>query len=182
MHALEPVLEACAPDLVLVYGDTNTTLAGALSCARLEIPLAHVEAGMRSFDCRMPEERNRVLTDHLCELLLCSTAIAVENLAREGIARGVRAGRRRDGRREPRDGAGRERALATCSSASGSTPGGTCVVTAHRAGNVDDPERLRRLVELLGRLPLPAVFPVHPRTGRALEAAGVLARLRGARA
>ena len=77
------------PDLVLVYGDTNTTLAGALSCARLEIPLAHVESGMRSFDDSMPEERNRVLTDHLSELLLCSTPTAVENLAREGVEDGV---------------------------------------------------------------------------------------------
>ena len=69
MHALEPVLDDVRPDLALVYGDTNTTLAGALSCARLRVPLAHVEAGMRSFDESMPEERNRVLTDHLSELL-----------------------------------------------------------------------------------------------------------------
>ena len=75
------------PDLVLVYGDTNTTLAGALSCARLGLPLAHVESGMRSFDHSMPEERNRVLTDHLSDLLLCSTPTAVENLARGGSRR-----------------------------------------------------------------------------------------------
>ena len=89
MHSLEPVMEDVQPDLVLVYGDTNTTLAGALSCARLGLALAHVESGMRSFDHSMPEERNRVLTDHLSDLLLCSTPTAVENLAREGLDGGV---------------------------------------------------------------------------------------------
>ena len=87
MHAFEPVLRGrAAADLVLVYGDTNTTLAGALCCARLGIPLAHVEAGMRSFDWSMPEERNRVLTDHMSELCLCSTPTAVENLGGGGAS------------------------------------------------------------------------------------------------
>src|SRR3954452_19420933 len=79
-------LAALEPDLVLVYGDTNTTLAGALAAAQRHVPVAHVEAGMRSFDRRMPEELNRVLTDHASELLLCSTETAVENLTREGVA------------------------------------------------------------------------------------------------
>src|SRR3954465_1821915 len=85
MGAFEPVLRHAGADVPRVYGDTNTTLAGALSCARLEVPLAHVEAGMRSFDFDMPEERNRVLTDHLSQLLLCSTETAVANLSAEGI-------------------------------------------------------------------------------------------------
>src|SRR5687767_12212801 len=81
MHAFEPVMQVTRPDVVLVYGDTNTTLAGALSCARLDVPLAHVESGMRSWDETMPEERNRVITDHLSALRMCSTSTAVENLA-----------------------------------------------------------------------------------------------------
>src|SRR3954464_14302368 len=85
LAALEPELEALAPDLVLVYGDTNSTLAGARAAAQRRVPVAHVEAGMRSFDRSMPEELNRVLTDHASDLLLCSTETAVRNLANEGL-------------------------------------------------------------------------------------------------
>jgi len=176
MHALEPVLAEEAPDLVLVYGDTNTTLAGALSCARLDLPLAHVEAGMRSFDDTMPEERNRVLTDHLSDLLLCSTEVAVENLGREGVDEGVAL-------------VGDVMADVTLMTAPvaartsdavarfGMEPGSYLLVTAHRAGNVDDPRELERLVEVLEALPLPALFPVHPRTRTRLHAAGLVERL-----
>ncbi len=176
MHALEPVLGETAPDLVLVYGDTNTTLAGALSCARLGLPLAHVESGMRSFDDSMPEERNRVLTDHLSDLLLCSTPAAVENLRREGAGEGVVL-------------VGDVMADVTLFSAPvaarssdalarfGVTPGEYLLVTAHRAGNVDDPRELARLVEVLEGLPRRALFPVHPRTRSRLEATGALGRL-----
>src|SRR5690349_22381955 len=90
MHAFEPVLDAERPDIALVYGDTNTTLAGALSCARLGVRLAHVEAGMRSFDWSMPEERNRVLADHVSDLGLCATPVAMDNLDREGLAHTAR--------------------------------------------------------------------------------------------
>jgi UDP-N-acetylglucosamine 2-epimerase (non-hydrolysing)/UDP-GlcNAc3NAcA epimerase len=168
MHAFEPELVRWEPDLALVYGDTNTTLAGALSCARLEVPLAHVEAGMRSFDWAMPEERNRVLTDHVSDLCLCSTETAVANLEKEGIGACARlvgdvmadvslamapvAERRSD-------------ALERL----GLEDRGYLVVTVHRAGNVDREKPLRKLVELLRRLPVPAVFPVHPRTRAALE-------------
>ena len=176
MQALEPVLGEVQPDLVLVYGDTNTTLAGALSCARLELALAHVESGMRSFDDSMPEERNRVLTDHLSDLLLCSTPTAVENLAAEGVAAGV-------------DLVGDVMADVTLMTAPiaaresdalarfGATPGEYLLVTAHRAGNVDDAAELERLVEVLEALPRPALFPVHPRTAARLEAAGLRDRL-----
>jgi UDP-N-acetylglucosamine 2-epimerase (non-hydrolysing)/UDP-GlcNAc3NAcA epimerase len=176
MHALEPVLAEVRPGLVLVYGDTNTTLAGALSCARLEYPLAHVESGMRSWDDSMPEERNRVLTDHLSGLLLCSTQTAVDNLAREGVEEGVEL-------------VGDVMADVTLTTAPlaaresdalerfGANEGEYLLVTAHRAGNVDDPEALARLVEVLLALPLPALFPVHPRTRARFEAAGVLAQL-----
>src|SRR5438874_4001289 len=176
---LEPVIADAAPDLVLVYGDTNSTLAGALAAAQRRVPVAHVEAGMRSFDRAMPEELNRVLTDHASELLLCSTETAVENLAAEGIAGDVHlvgdvmadvalafapvAERR-----------------STALSDHGVEPGGFLLVTAHRAGNVDDPVRLERLVALLEALPLATIFPLHPRTRARLESAGLLARLESA--
>jgi UDP-N-acetylglucosamine 2-epimerase (non-hydrolysing)/UDP-GlcNAc3NAcA epimerase len=176
MHAFELVASTVSPDITLVYGDTNTTLAGALSSARLRSPLAHVEAGMRSFDRSMPEERNRVLTDHLSDVLLCSTETAVANLEREGITDGV----------ELVGDAMADVALAMALVARqtsdvrvelGVQDGRYLLVTAHRAGNVDDPEALARLVEILLALPLPAVFPVHPRTRERLAEAGALERL-----
>jgi UDP-GlcNAc3NAcA epimerase len=176
LGALEPVLADLRPALVLVYGDTNSTLAGAIAAAQADIPVGHVEAGMRSFDRTMPEELNRVLTDHASQLLLCSTQTAMDNLAREGVAgeahlvgdvmadvslafREIAAER------------------STVLGDLGVEPGSYLVVTAHRAGNVDDPVRLERLVELLEALPRPVVFPVHPRTRARLEAAGLLDRL-----
>jgi UDP-GlcNAc3NAcA epimerase len=177
MQAFEPVLTEARPDLVLVYGDTNTTLAGSLSCARLELPLAHVEAGMRSFVFEMPEERNRVLTDHLAQLLLCSTEVAVENLAAEGVTEGVvLVG---DVMADVSLAMGAAADASGALAARGVAAGEYLVVTAHRAGNVDDPERLAALVEVLTRLPLPAVFPVHPRTRARLEGGGLMGALEG---
>jgi UDP-GlcNAc3NAcA epimerase len=89
LSSLEPIVLEERPDLVVIYGDTNSTLAGALVAAKLNIPVAHIEAGLRSFNRRMPEEVNRVVADHLSSLHLCPTALAVENLAREGIRDGV---------------------------------------------------------------------------------------------
>src|SRR5689334_3923689 len=180
LAALEPQLEELQPGLVVVYGDTNSTLAGALTAAQRHVPVAHVEAGMRSFDRRMPEELNRVLTDHASDLLLCSTETAVENLEREHAA----------GRVELVGDAMADVTLAfapiaeqrsTALADNGVEAGGYYVVTAHRAGNVDDPARLERLVELLEALPLPVVFPLHPRTRARLEAAGLMGRLAGIR-
>jgi UDP-GlcNAc3NAcA epimerase len=176
LGALEPVLAELRPALALVYGDTNSTLAGAIAAAQADIPVGHVESGMRSFDRTMPEELNRVLTDHASQLLLCSTQTAMDNLAREGVAgeahlvgdvmadvsvafREIAAER------------------STVLGDLGVEPGSYLVVTAHRAGNVDDPARLEQLVELLEALPRPVVFPVHPRTRARLEAAGLLDRL-----
>ncbi|MFL5894575.1 MAG: non-hydrolyzing UDP-N-acetylglucosamine 2-epimerase [Thermoleophilaceae bacterium] len=179
LAALGPELRAAAPDLVLVYGDTNSTLAGALAAAQQRIPVAHVEAGMRSFDRAMPEELNRVLADHASDLLFVSTPTAVDNLAREGIGDGVHL-------------VGdvmADVALAflpiaeqrsTALADHGLDPGRYLLMTVHRAGNVDVPERLARVVELAERLPLPALFPVHPRTRSRLAAAGLLARLEAA--
>ena len=176
LAALEPVLADVAPDCVLVYGDTNSTLAGALSAAQAGVPVAHVEAGMRSFDRSMPEELNRVLADHLSALLLCSSTVAVENLAREGVAGAV----------ELVGDVMVDVALALAPVARervdlvaryGLVAGEYALVTAHRAGNVDDLARLRALVDVLEALPLPAVFPVHPRTRARLHAADLWERL-----
>ena len=179
LSALAPVLAEQRPDCVLVYGDTNSTLAGGLAAAQAGIPVAHVEAGMRSFDRAMPEELNRVLTDHLSSLLLCSSDAPAAHLRAErvvgrvevvgdvmvDVAQLVQPRARED-----------DAPLA----AAGVAPGEYVLATAHRAGNVDDPGRLARLVALLLALPLPVVLPLHPRTGARLEAAGLLERLRAA--
>jgi UDP-N-acetylglucosamine 2-epimerase len=173
---LEPVLGRSDAKMALVYGDTNSTLAGALAAAQGRIPVGHVEAGMRSFDRSMPEELNRVLTDHASDLLLCSTETAVENLAREGVAgEAVLVGDvMADVSLAFRDVAEQR---STALSDLGVEPGAYVLVTAHRAGNVDDPERLRMLVELIEALPGPVLFPLHPRTRERLGAAGLLERV-----
>jgi UDP-GlcNAc3NAcA epimerase len=180
LAALEPVLAELSPSLVLVYGDTNSTLAGALAASQAGIPTGHVEAGMRSFDRSMPEELNRVLTDHASELLLCSTETAMLNLEREGV-RGeshlvgdVMA----DVSLAFRDIAEERSAILD---ELGLEPGSYLVVTAHRAGNVDRADRLEALVALLEALPAPVVFPLHPRTRERLTAAGLMDRLDGIR-
>jgi UDP-N-acetylglucosamine 2-epimerase (non-hydrolysing)/UDP-GlcNAc3NAcA epimerase len=173
LAALEPVLASERPDVLLVYGDTNSTLAGALAAAQAQIPVAHVEAGMRSHDRTMPEELNRVLTDHASSLLLCSSERSAQRLRDEQVHGDVAvvgdvmvdvalllAPRAREDRAP----------LA----AAGVEPGGYLLATAHRAGTVDDPVRLRALVELLLAAPAAVVLPLHPRTRARLEAAGLL--------
>jgi UDP-N-acetylglucosamine 2-epimerase (non-hydrolysing)/UDP-GlcNAc3NAcA epimerase len=176
LSALEPVLADVRPDVVLVYGDTNSTLAGALAGAQAGVPVAHVEAGMRSFDRSMPEELNRVLIDHASALLLCSSEVAAENLRREGVSGevGVVGDVMVDVAMavQPR---ARERLDLLRSR--GLEPRQYAVATAHRAGNVDNPERLERLVELLEAIPMPVAFPVHPRTRDRLRSTGLLERL-----
>jgi UDP-N-acetylglucosamine 2-epimerase (non-hydrolysing) len=162
LSALDSVLDEHRPDWVLVFGDTNSTIAGALAAVKMHLPLAHVEAGLRSFNRRMPEEHNRVLTDHAADLLLAPTEIAMGHLAREGLAgRAVLVGdvmtdvcfRVRDAV------AGQPARL----------PGplraddGYLVSTIHRAENTDDPERLRDIVSALAGLPLPILLLAHPR-------------------
>jgi UDP-GlcNAc3NAcA epimerase len=182
LGALEPVLSELAPDLVLVYGDTNSTLAGALAAAQGGFRLGHVEAGMRSFDRTMPEELNRTLADHASDLLLCSTGTAVANLERENapgeahLVGDVMA----DVSLAFRDiAAERSTVLADL----GLERAGYLAVTAHRAGNVDRPERLARLVELLAALPgatgCRVIFPAHPRTRDRLEGTLLIERLEG---
>jgi UDP-N-acetylglucosamine 2-epimerase (non-hydrolysing)/UDP-GlcNAc3NAcA epimerase len=179
LAALEPLVGSEAPDRVLVYGDTNSTLAGALAGAQARVPVAHVEAGMRSFDRSMPEELNRVLADHAADLLLCSSARAAEHLRAERVAGEivvvgdvmVDVARLLAPRARERTGV-----LA----AADVRPGEFLLVTAHRAGNVDHPGRLGALVDLLLALPAPTVLPLHPRTRGRLAAAGALARLEAA--
>ena len=176
LAALEPAIGDSRPDVVLVYGDTNSTLAGALAAAQALVPLAHVEAGMRSFDRAMPEELNRVLTDHASDLLFCSTETAVSNLEREsvaGTAHLVGDVMADVSLTFAPIAAERSRALEE----TGVLAGEYLLVTAHRAGNVDDPDRLARLVSLIERLPGRVVFPLHPRTARRLDEADLRERL-----
>jgi UDP-GlcNAc3NAcA epimerase len=170
---IEEVLDKDRPDLVLVYGDTNTTLAGALAAAKLGLPVAHVEAGLRSRNWEMPEEINRVLTDRLSAVLLCPTDAAVANLAAEGIRRGVHKvgdvmfdaflARRAQARR-------RSRILSRLAL----RPGEYCLATVHRQENTDRPERLRRIFTALARIArnVPVVVPLHPRTLHTLRKIG----------
>jgi UDP-GlcNAc3NAcA epimerase len=181
LAALEPLLAGERPDLVLVYGDTNSTLAGALAGAQAGVPVAHVEAGMRSYDRTMPEELNRVLADHASSVLLCSSEHPAETLRGEQVAGEivVVGDVMVDVARmlEPR---ARERAGAL--DAAGVRPGEYLLATAHRAGNVDEPARLRRLVALLEALPERVVLPLHPRTRTRLAAARLLERLEASHA
>jgi UDP-N-acetylglucosamine 2-epimerase (non-hydrolysing)/UDP-GlcNAc3NAcA epimerase len=176
LDALEAVLRAVEPDVVLVYGDTNSTLAGALGGAQAARPVAHVEAGMRAFDRSMPEELNRVVADHVAALLLCSSEVAAANLRNENVTGAIEL----VGdvmvdvalRVQPR---ARERLDLV--SAHGVAPGEYALATAHRAGTVDDGARLKRLVELLVAMPIPVVLALHPRTRARLTDAGLLDRL-----
>ena len=174
LEGIERILLDEKPDWVLIYGDTNSTLAGALAAAKLRIPLAHVEAGLRSFNMCMPEEINRILADRVSDLLLCPTDVAVDNLAHEGVTEGVHK-------------VGdvmydvalyyRERARV-----------GSCILqslclkenhyalaTCHRAENTDDPIRLKGIVSALAQIArdMPVVFPLHPRTRKMLTQFGL---------
>ena len=166
------------PDGVVVYGDTNSTLAAAIAAAKEQVPVAHVEAGLRSFDRRMPEEVNRVIADSLSSLLLCPSQTAVDNLAREGITDGVHI-------------VGDvmvdvARIVAPAAAARseypgelGLEPGGYLLATVHRQSNTQEPS-LRRIVEGLGSLAEPVVLPLHPRTRAALERDGLMEVLEAA--
>lgn len=166
LTGIERAILEMRPDVVLVYGDTNSTLAGALAAAKLEVPVAHVEAGLRSFNRRMPEEINRIITDRVSTLLLCPAPSAAATLRREGITSGVHvvgdvmadalalcSGQRDDavvlGAHEVR---AREYVLATI----------------HRAENTDDPARLASIVAALSATDEKVIFPVHPRTKAAI--------------
>jgi UDP-N-acetylglucosamine 2-epimerase (non-hydrolysing) len=170
LQRIEPVIQEQAPDVVAVVGDVNSTIAAALASVKLGIPVAHVEAGLRSFDRGMPEEINRVLTDAISDWLFVTEPAGVENLAREGA----------DPRRVHLVGNVMiDTLLAHVAKAKerrvpaglGLAPREYAVLTLHRPSNVDDPQRLGRLFDVLEELheSLPVVFPMHPRTAAALE-------------
>ena len=177
LEKLEAVMVAETPDIVLIYGDTNSTLAGALAAAKIGIPVAHVEAGLRSFNRGMPEEINRIVADHLSEMLFCPTRIAAANLGLEGIARGIytvgdvmydmtlAAVARAQGR---------SRILETLQLKQGSYS----VATIHRAENTDDLKRFSRVIAWLedAAQKNPVVMPTHPRTRKLLERIGLTPR------
>jgi UDP-N-acetylglucosamine 2-epimerase len=164
---LEDVLLKEQPDLVIVRGDTNSTLAGALAAAKLHLPVAHVEAGERSFDRRMPEEINRLVADSLSELFFCASHAAVNHLAAEGIVEGVcwTGDVMLDANLHNRPLARRKSDVIA---RLGLTPKRYALVTVHRAGNTDNPDRLRNIVRALNAAPETVIFPVHPRTRQAL--------------
>jgi UDP-N-acetylglucosamine 2-epimerase (non-hydrolysing) len=161
LHGLEEILEKSAPDCVLVYGDTNSTLAAAIAAIKMHIPVAHLEAGLRSFNRRMPEEHNRVLTDHSADLLLAPTEVAVKHLATEGLAeRTVLVGDvMTDVLFKVRDmlDAGNEPLPVDAA------PGEYYVCTIHRPDNTDSPERLAAILRSLGSLGKPVFLLAHPR-------------------
>lgn len=181
LAALDEVLVREGPDWVLVYGDTNSTLAGALSSAKLHIPVAHVEAGLRSYNRAMPEEINRVVTDHLSTKLFAPTELAVDNLVREGISEEtvlltgdvMYDAALYYGEKAKRD--------STILETIGLSASPFLLATVHRAENTDDPLRLGAVFGALLEVAeaVPVVLPMHPRTRKALDGAGLLARVEG---
>lgn len=169
---LEKICNTIKPDCMLVYGDTNSTLAGALVAAKAQIPLAHVEAGLRSYNRDMPEEVNRVLTDHMSTILFCPTDAAVLNLAKEGITAGVH----RVGDvmydallRDLRIARTRSDILSQLKLERGKY----ALATVHRVANTDNESRIRSILNALGQLSSRVVFPVHPRTHKMIQAWGM---------
>ncbi|MBJ7600973.1 MAG: UDP-N-acetylglucosamine 2-epimerase (non-hydrolyzing) [Candidatus Nephthysia bennettiae] len=173
LQAVEEVLVREQPDGVIVYGDTNSTLAGALAAVKLHIPVAHVEAGLRSFNRAMPEEINRILTDHVSSRLFCPTVTAERNLRNEGVEEGLLlvGDVMYDALEQMRPQLSR-RAEALLSTL-GITPQSYVLATIHRPSNTDDPEHLRSLVATLDDAGWPVVFPVHPRTRQAMARHGI---------
>lgn len=174
LEAVENVLLKEKPDWLLVYGDTNSTLAGALAAAKLHIPVAHVEAGLRSFNMRMPEEINRILTDRVSSLLFCPTDAAVKNLAAEGVTEGVRqvGDVMYDAALFYRD---RARLQSRILSSLDLQNRGFALATCHRAENTDDANKLHQILMALADLAarLPVVVPLHPRTRRLVAEYGI---------
>lgn len=158
---LDEVILAHDPDWVLVYGDTNSTIAGALSAVKLHVPLAHLEAGLRSFNRRMPEEHNRVLTDHAADLCLAPTEVALHHLRAEGL--GERAVLTGDVMTDVCLATARRVREEPTSLPEGVEAGGYVLATIHRAENTDDPARLRAIISGLAALPYPVVLTAHPR-------------------
>jgi UDP-GlcNAc3NAcA epimerase len=169
MEGLEEYLLENRPDWVCVYGDTNSTLAGALVAAKLNIPLAHIEAGLRSYNRQMPEEVNRVVTDHLAQLLFAPTPLAVECLQAEGMTHGVHlvGDVMMDAVLTYQAKANQSSTILTQNQVE---PEAFYLATIHRPSNTDDPQRLQAILENLARLDCPVIFPIHPRTVSRIQA------------
>ncbi len=164
MTGLEELVSgASKPDVIMVYGDTNSTVAAAMVAAKASIPLAHVEAGLRSFNRTMPEEINRIVTDRLSDWLFCPTQTAVDHLASEGMTDGVvlSGDVMLDATRFFAARATEQRPLSTLTDLA---PSSYYLATVHRAENTDDPERLAAIFDTLGKLDAPVLLPLHPRT------------------
>lgn len=176
LAAIEEIIIQEKPELVLVYGDTNSTLAGALAAAKLHFPVAHVEAGIRSFNRTMPEELNRVLTDNLADLLFCPTQTAVTNLTGAGITKGVFL-------------TGDvmydsllfflQRANYNKLQELQVSQGKYFLATIHRPQNTDEFEALKAIIAVLNQLEVPIVFPLHPRTRGFLEKFSLMSSIQG---
>ncbi len=180
LEAIEEIMLELRPDATLVYGDTNSTLAGALAAAKLHIPVIHVEAGLRSFNKAMPEELNRIMTDHLSSLLFCPTSVAVANLAREGVTEGVRqtGDIMYDSAIYFASVAEREsKAMGLL----GLEPKSFALATIHRAENTDSPERMKTVFSGLAALSseMKVVLPLHPRTRKRASEFGLDGLLKG---
>jgi UDP-GlcNAc3NAcA epimerase len=172
LKRIELLLMEERPAWTMVYGDTNSTLAGALAAAKLSMKLVHVEAGLRSFDRRMPEEINRVLTDHLADLLLCPGATAAANLAREGVVGAVEivGDIMMDSLQFAQEALVFDHSIVHRLSL---TPGGYFLATIHRQENTDNAGHLSALVETFAELKAPVVFPMHPRTKKMIASTGI---------
>lgn len=172
LMGIEVILLKEKPDIVIVYGDTNSTLAGALAAAKLNIPIAHIESGLRSYRKDMPEEINRILTDHISSFLFCPTMSAVKNLRKEGIVKGVynvgdvmydalvfylKIAKKKS------------RIL----SKFGLCKGSYFLATIHRAENTNSEKKLKKIMDIFANLDMTVVFPVHPRTAKALKDFGL---------
>lgn len=172
LAGIEKILIDEKPDVLLIYGDTNSTLAGALAASKLHIPVAHVEAGLRSFDKKMPEEINRIVADHVSDILFCPTQTAVENLKNEGIVEGIELigdvmydaalhfGRVADERSDILDKLGLQ-------------PKEYLLATIHRSANTDEVENLKVLLETFVESGETIVFPIHPRTRKVIAVTGL---------
>ena len=177
MTRLEPVLEKEKPDLVIVLGDTNTTAAGALTAAKMGIKTAHIEAGMRSFDRSMPEELNRIVADHLSDLLLCPTKEAMKNLKNEGL--GKKASLTGDIMIDAI-----KEFLAIAEKKSGILKNlkleskGYLLATIHRASNTDNMENLKSIMSAFAESREKIIFPMHPRTRKFIEKYGLLNKIK----
>lgn len=170
---IEQAIICHKPDRVLVYGDTNSTLAGALAAAKLHVPVAHVEAGLRSFNMRMPEEINRILTDQVSDLLFCPTDAAITNLRNEGFdakpARAIKVG-------DVMQDAAIFFSSRAVPPAGFKVGDGFVIATLHRAENTDDPDRLREIVSAINKVHqevAPVVLPLHPRTRNVISQLGL---------